>query len=213
MQLREHKPLTLSAPKAKSGGGVNMAPEDERAYFGYAEALADLALKFAPLNPTRISHILDIVKERLLAASQLSEAEKNARELQKNTTVLSSLEAQGIAAREAEFRRGSLLSAADFQQKLGISRQAINKAIHENRMFYLDGASGENRYPAFFADGRHDRRNLEKVCKVLGNLPGASKWQFFTTAKVSLGNRTPLTSLASGDLDAVLQAAAGFAER
>lgn len=126
---------------------------------------------------------------------------------------LRNMDAQGKAARKQEFESGHLLSAAQFQQGLQISRQAISKAIKDNRMFYIDGPSGENLYPAFFTDAKQNRRNLERVCKVLNDLPGASKWQFFTTAKHSLGGRTPIDALAAGDVEKVLTAAAGFVER
>lgn len=132
---------------------------------------------------------------------------------QDNLAVMQQLTEQNQHARAAEFAAGKLLTPAQLQQRLAISRQAISKAVKEQRMFYLDGPSGENWYPAFFADTAIARRTLEQVCKALGPLPGASKWQFFTTPKVSLAGRTPLAALAEGDSEAVLQAARGFLER
>lgn len=68
-------------------------------------------------------------------------------------------------------------------------------------------------FPRFYIERRYNRRQLESVCKVLGNLPGRSKFQFFTTPKGSLGGRTPLEALAGGDVALVRRAALGFAER
>ena len=74
------------------------------------------------------------------------------------------------------------------------------------------GPSGENFYPAFYADNTIDRRKLETVAKVLGPLPAAAKF-FFFTAKSTLLQSTPLQALRMGRVDEVLTAAAGFAER
>jgi hypothetical protein len=76
----------------------------------------------------------------------------------------------------------------------------------------LQGASGEYLYPAFFAEPAYERRALEKVCKALGDLPGAAKWDFFMSPRVSLNGRTPLQALAKGALDEVLEAANAFRE-
>jgi hypothetical protein len=103
-----------------------------------------------------------------------------------------------------------LISGAEMRQRLGVSPQALSAALKAKRMFVLTGPSGGYYYPSFFADPSYDRPVLEKVCRALGDLPGASKWDFFTTPKISLGNKAPLDALAKGKLDAVLIAAAGF---
>ena len=130
-----------------------------------------------------------------------------------NRKFLEKMAIQSYAARERDIAEGRLLPAAKIWEKLEITKQAVSKAVKENRMFTLDGPSGESLYPAFFTDGRYDRRALEKVSKALGCLPGPSKWQFFTTGKASLGGKTPLDALSSGEIDAVLTTAAGFVER
>ena len=80
------------------------------------------------------------------------------------------------------------------------------------RMFALQGPSGELMYPAFFADPRQDRKRLEAVSKVLGDMPGAAKWDFFMSLRLSLGNKTPLDALAKGKVAEVMAAARAFAE-
>ncbi|MFM9433760.1 hypothetical protein ACFDR9_000804 [Janthinobacterium sp. CG_23.3] len=130
-----------------------------------------------------------------------------------NQAFLTNHARQAAAARAKHVADGSLLTPAEVWERLAISRQAVSKAVKENRMFSLDGPAGKQLYPAFFTDPKYDRREVERVSQALGDLPGPSKWQFFTTGKGSLGGRTPLVALANGDLDGVLVAAAGFAER
>lgn len=67
-------------------------------------------------------------------------------------------------------------------------------------------------FPTFYADPAYDRRHLEEVTKILGDLPGGSKLQFFLTRKGSLGGVTPLQALADGRFCKVKDIAAAFAE-
>lgn len=107
----------------------------------------------------------------------------------------------------------AVLDSAQFVKRMGwTARQSLSKAVTAKRLFYL--GSGKRRfYPAFYADSRYDPDQLQVVTKLLGNLPGGAKWQFFTTPKESLGRVTPLEALEQGKLDLVTRAAAGFAER
>jgi len=61
-------------------------------------------------------------------------------------------------------------------------------------------------------DPGHDRAQLEKVSKVLGDLPGASKLHFFLSGWGSLAGKTPLEAIAAGQLDRVLNTAHGFVQ-
>lgn len=109
-------------------------------------------------------------------------------------------------------RQGALIPSAEFAASLGVTRQALSKAIAAGRLFYVE-IGGDRYFPTFFADLTYDRHQLEQVSKCLGELAGASKLQFFTTKKASLGGLTPLQALAKGKYSVVLNAAAGFAER
>jgi len=106
----------------------------------------------------------------------------------------------------------SLISSAKFCEEGGESSQALNQALLARRIFAVE-MHGQVCFPDFYLDKRYDRRRVESVCKLLGDLPGGSKLQFFTTPKGSLGGRTPLEALASGNLAAVRTAAMGFVER
>lgn len=79
-------------------------------------------------------------------------------------------------------------------------------------MFTLEGPAGKKVFPAFYSDPRLDRRVLERVSKELGQLPGPSKWQFFTTGKVSLDGKSPLEAISEGQVSRVLAAATAFRE-
>lgn len=107
---------------------------------------------------------------------------------------------------------GVLVEPAAFAEGLHITRQALSKALSTQRVFYVE-VGGRRYYPSFFADPRYDRRQLESVSKALGELPGASKLQFFLTTKASLEGLTPLDALARGLYSRVRTAAQGFAER
>ncbi|MET0961855.1 MAG: hypothetical protein ABWY05_03425 [Noviherbaspirillum sp.] len=114
--------------------------------------------------------------------------------------------------RSADLASGRLLPGAAIRARLGISAQALSAALKARRIFVMQGPSGEYLYPGFVADGSYDRRVLEKVCKVLGDLPGAAKWDFFMSPRVSLGGKTPLDALAKGKVEEVVSAAGAFRE-
>jgi hypothetical protein len=113
---------------------------------------------------------------------------------------------------EALINKGQLLTPVEFQNLMGwASRQAVWKAAEGNRVFYLT-YKAERYFPAFYGDPSYDRKHLEAVTKVLGDLPGGSKLQFFLTRKGSLGGDTPLQALAAGRVAKVKDVAAAFAE-
>lgn len=121
---------------------------------------------------------------------------------------------QGSAnALQRRIANKELLPPKEFQIAVNVRRQSISDAVKSGRMFALVGPSGENYYPAFYADAELDRRMVEKVAKVLGQLPSTSKYFFFTSNSVRLGGDTPLAALKKGRLADVLVAAAGFAVR
>lgn len=109
-------------------------------------------------------------------------------------------------------RRGELIRAADFADALGVTKQAVSKALRNKRVFTLE-VDGAQYYPRFYLDSRLDRRQIERVTKALDDLPGPSKLQFFLTRKHSLGGITPLKALAKGKLEEVEASARGFAQR
>lgn len=114
--------------------------------------------------------------------------------------------------REEQVASKELLSSAEMRARLQVTPQALSAAVKAKRMFTLPGPSGAQFFPAFFADRTYDRPVLERVSKALGNLPGGSKYFFFTTQRYSLGGKSPLQVLAKGKIDDVLDAAEAFVE-
>lgn len=146
------------------------------------------------------------------AAPALPEADDGQGRQSADGDFLAGLREQEAQRRRQDIAAGRLLGPADMRERLGISRQALSAAVRAQRLFVLAGPSGDFLYPAFFADGRHDRAVLEKVSRALGSLPGGAKWEFFTTPRLSLGKKTPLQALARGQVEEVLAAAAAFAD-
>jgi hypothetical protein len=118
------------------------------------------------------------------------------------------LENDGRSYRRQLVTDGKLISSGDMQKALGFTRQALSAAIKAGRMFTVE-VDGQTYYPAFFSEGDVDRMVLEKICRVLGNMPGWMKWDFFTAARSSLGDINPLEALVKGrvaDVERLAQA-------
>ena len=122
------------------------------------------------------------------------------------------LEATARRNREALVRAGELVTASALAGTLGISPQAVTKARTDGRFFAVE-SGGEDYYPVFYADPGFDRKVLEEVTRLLGDLPGAEKFAFFRSALGSLGDLTPLDALRAGKREAVERAARAFADR
>ena len=121
-------------------------------------------------------------------------------------------EQNAAATTAARIANHELINSGALQHALNVKRQAISSAVKAKRLFAIVGPSGENYYPAYYADPTLDRRSLEKVSKALGSLPAPSKHHFFTSKSTML-QETPLDALRKGREAEVLAAAAGFAER
>lgn len=129
-----------------------------------------------------------------------------------NLAFMARFELDELAQRDAYAEAGMLVEVARLADAMRITPRSVSKAEREGRLFSLELASGRRVYPAFFAAAHLDRRQVQSVSRALGDLPGPSKWQFFTTPKVSLGGQTAIEALEGGNLAAVLVAAAGFLE-
>lgn len=117
-----------------------------------------------------------------------------------------------LGSNEEMINSGQLCDSQTFLALMGWStRQALSKAVQGNRVFYLTHKS-ERYFPVFYGDSAYERSHLEAVSKILGDLPGGSKLQFFLTPKRSLDGQTPLQALATGRLAKVKDLASAFAE-
>lgn len=165
-------------------------------FHGHAVQSHELAADLASLNEQ-----IQIIRERLGEGGEESKwlIPKSQRENAE----------QSMAAM---VRDGALIAPAAFAQAMSFTRQALSKALKANRVFYVEVA-GERHYPDFFLNPRYQRRQIERVSQVLGDLPGPSKFQFFLNPKASLEGLNPLDALARGKYTQVHTAAEGFAER
>ena len=177
---------------------VANAPRDALVEGGLKSRAQDIGLSGLTAELDHLSERIDAIRVRLAAGSEplLPPAERD--------------KAGQAMQRLAD--EGQLVTPAALAEGLQFSRQALSKALKARRMFYVD-VQGRRHFPAFFLDPRYERRQLEEVSRALGELPGASKLQFFLTRKASLQGQTPLEALAAGQFARVRTAAQGFAER
>ena len=119
---------------------------------------------------------------------------------------------RALAVMRKMVQEQGLLDSAAFVARRSVTRQALSKALKSHRVFYVE-LDGLRYFPSFFLDARLERQQVEGVSKALGELPGASKLQFFMTKKASLAGKTPIDALANGQYSRVRVAAQGFAER
>ena len=105
-----------------------------------------------------------------------------------------------------------LVGEAEFAQSLNWSAGDVAKAVADGTVFVVR-QGGQELYPSFFADASLKRRQLIAVTRMLKDLDGFTKWQFFVVGKGFLGGITPLEALREGKLLQVKVAAEGYAER
>jgi hypothetical protein len=203
MQLAEAVSDFMNTDAADSSNSTNDVP-------GAASFLRAYSALARSVPKPRRRALYRVMGEALAAAARREELDDSADA--DNAAFLAELRAGETRERQRDLAEGRLLPSAAMRERLGISRQALSAALRAQRLFALSGPSGDYLYPAFFADPGLDRAVLERVCRTLGALPGGAKWEFFTTPRQSLGRKTPLQALARGKVDAVLAAAAAFAE-
>ncbi len=210
-------------PSARAAGAV------EARTTSYTAAFADLGEGYAlvkllppatsatetvtPAEPKPISVRTIRRLLRNLADRATPSGEAGATDQADNDAFMANLQQEAMRSRARLRDEGKLLESADICDRLHVTRQALSKAVAEQRLFSLDGPAGRKLYPAFYSDAKLPKRDFERVAQTLGQLPGATKWQFFTTPASSLGGKTPVEALSKGKFDDVLRAAGGFLER
>jgi hypothetical protein len=127
------------------------------------------------------------------------------------TLALDQANADALTVRDRALEKKAIIPSGELTEKLGITRQALSKAVHDKRIFCVE-VGGQNYYPAFYGDPALERRQVERTAKALGDLLGWQKWQFFITPKASLEGLTPLEALKKGKIENVVKAAYSFAE-
>jgi hypothetical protein len=177
--------------------------------------IATLPERASSVQPVRRPRLNDAPGTAAPALRTLARAATAADIAPANAAFMEQFIEQGLAARVEQLAAGRLLRSADLCRARVVTRQAVSKAVSSRRLFWVEGPSGAQLYPTFFSKPAPLRRLFEKVSVQLGELPGDSKWQFFTTPKLSLDGQSPerlLERHGASALDAVLRAASAFLE-
>lgn len=144
-------------------------------------------------------------------ASEIDEKASSTSAAEKQGSGNSAAQPASVRAKlDSMVKSRELLASAEFASELDWSRQALSNALARNRVFYVDHR-GERFFPAFYTNATYQRSKLEAVSKVLGDLPGGAKLQFFLTPRGSLDGVSPLQALAQGKLQKVKALAEDFA--
>lgn len=120
------------------------------------------------------------------------------------------LHAQSQTAQRRMVTKGELLDTTAMTEALGMSRQALNKAVRERRILSVE-VDATPYYPAFYAARDLDRKVLEKVTRKLAALPGWTKLDFFTSSNGALGGLSPLDALRQGQVASTVELAEAYA--
>lgn len=210
---------------------ADKASPSDRAVTSFFEGVRKLTV--SPREVSRISRavLCDEKGKVTTHLRELHQLERTIAELKKRLEQEASLEAPAPSAStrtvlrespdasesvrsklEEMIGRKELLPASRFLENLGLSKQALSKAVATNRMFYVDYKGGRY-FPAFYVDPMYRRSHLEEITKQLGCLSGGGKLQFFINRRGSLAGATPLEALTQGKLQKVKDVAAAFAEQ
>jgi hypothetical protein len=157
-------------------------------------------------DPARLQKHISLLAERI------KQIQEKLHEKAVERRVLVSQRHRAEVAMEKLVKQGELLPPGPFAERIHFTRQALSKALKAGRVFFLE-VKGDRFFPAFFAEPRYERKQLEQVSRLMGELPGSAKWQFFVTPKGSLEGVTPLDALAKGQYSTVRTAAESFAQR
>lgn len=201
----------VRAPKGRSA--VSAQPDDSSGYTSSIQVLADLT---AQVSREMSQEVLESLRK--MPTAQIGDAvlrglrRASPKVAPESSLTIASLEASALEGRRQMAMDGEIIALAELAKRLALTRQALNKAQSEQRLFFLP-VGGDRFYPAFWADPELDRPQLERISRSLGHLSGWSKWQFFTRPKGSLGGRTPLEMLKAGQLELVERCAKAFLER
>lgn len=107
-----------------------------------------------------------------------------------------------------------LISSNELQAAWNVPPHVIEADVQEERLFAIESPQGGIYFPAFYVEtGKIRRQCSRSSMQKLGDLPGAAKYQFFTSRWLSLGRRTALRAIKEGSHGGTLKAAAAFTER
>lgn len=167
-------------------------PNSARARRRLTRTLEPFLLSLPPEEQETLAKVLERVRRTLSVDTLQEKGEPSHTTTPRRAAAEHPLVQEAFERREALMLTGELLRSDVLQSRLGVSRQALSKRVQNGTLFYVDGKGGARYYPAFFADPSLNLAKVKKVSKALSPLPGASRWLFFTSPRVSLGGVTPL---------------------
>jgi hypothetical protein len=156
----------------------------------------------------RMAAAANIVQTRLAQPSAAVVEEASAQE---TAVFVQATEREADTGLRRMIDSGELVGREELSRRLGCTTQALSKALGARRMFYVEYQL-KQYFPAWLADPRFDRKQIEAISRALGDLPGGAKLAFFRTPFISLEGKTPLEALANGKLEMVMRTAKGYAE-
>jgi predicted DNA-binding protein (UPF0251 family) len=191
---------------------------------GMSKARRNLAQLAAELAVRRVLELLETEATRI--AGDLERLDDPARQL----TVIFGRE-RGAAVREANtpqaaleqafvradqrkaaiLRDPAMLTGEAAAERLGVSRETINRRAQQGRLLALEFAKRGKRYPEWQFEESVAGRPLESVLAALGSLGDWERYRFFTKKQPELGDRTPVDALRGGAAEAVRSVALGWA--
>lgn len=121
-------------------------------------------------------------------------------------SALDAARARGDEWMREELEKGGLVSAEQFAEMCGLSRQAINERRQKNQLLAVRGVKRGYRFPLWQLQSNVSK-NIGAVITALPQLDGWGVYAFLTGKLEVLRGRAPLDLLQSGKLKAVLNIA------
>jgi len=130
-----------------------------------------------------------------------------------NAEALQRARDRGASYRTGVIARGDMLGSDAVAERLGVSRQAVDKKRRAGELLALSWGSRRLHYPAWQLEPGILGEALKRV---LAPLKGEDPWliyRFFTTPEAALADATPLEALRAARVDEVVAAAQAYADR
>ncbi len=104
------------------------------------------------------------------------------------------IKVEGVQARREMVRDGVLLPANEFCLRLGVSETKLARLRDAGSVFSIE-VDGVEYYPALLAEPGLDRKRLQSICRILVPAPPASRLDYLSSARGSLGGMSPLDAV------------------
>jgi excisionase family DNA binding protein len=209
--LRATKKAQRGAARETGGGGFSMAfPRGARG--DVAKLAVQVVLESVGRMPERAAEqILADVRGASAPASRVMEwLRDGGRTRSDREQAIEQAFGRGDERRAAILRDPALLTGEAAAERLGVSRETINKRAQQGKLLALQFGKRGKRYPQWqFEDGVAGAP-LESVLVVLRSADAWQRYRFFTQLQPALGGRTPVEALRQGMADRVIRAAEGW---